>query len=52
MEFIRQNVGNIAVGILIAGALVFVIIRLVNFRKGKTGCGCGCGGAKSGKAGA
>jgi hypothetical protein len=50
MEFIRQNAGNIAVGILVAGALVFVIIRLVNnFRKGKTGCGCGCSGCtKSG----
>jgi hypothetical protein len=44
MDFIRQNVGNIIVGVLIAVTLALVVFRLVrNAGKGKTGCGCGCG---------
>jgi hypothetical protein len=50
MDFLRNNVGTIAVGIAVFAGLVFIVIRMIaNARKGKTACGCGCGGcAKNG----
>jgi hypothetical protein len=46
MEFIRQNTGNIVVGVIVFGVLAFIAARLViNARKGKGGCNCGnCSG--------
>jgi uncharacterized membrane protein YccC len=43
MNFIRENAGTIIVGIAVAAALAFTVIRLIrNVRKKKNGCGCGC----------
>jgi hypothetical protein len=43
MEFIKQNIGNIIVGVIVLTTLALVIFRLVNgARQGKTDCGCGC----------
>jgi hypothetical protein len=45
MEFIKANAGNIVVGFIVFGALIFITVRLiVKFRRGGTSCGCGCGG--------
>jgi uncharacterized membrane protein len=48
MDFLRENSGNIIVGIVVFGAIAFTVFRLVTrVGKGKTGCGCGCDGTSS-----
>jgi hypothetical protein len=48
MEFLKNNVGNIVVGLIVFAALIFLVARLIlNIRKGKTGCGCGCGSCQN-----
>jgi hypothetical protein len=43
MEFVRANVGNIVVGLIVFAILACAVARLIiNARKGKTACGCGC----------
>lgn len=43
MEFLRENLGTIITGIVvlvIAGSIIFKLIR--DKRQGKSSCGCGC----------
>ncbi|MBO5374364.1 MAG: FeoB-associated Cys-rich membrane protein [Clostridia bacterium] len=43
LEFLANNIGTIAISILLLGVVAGIIIRLVkNKRQGKTSCGCGC----------
>lgn len=45
MEFITQNIGTIAVLIILAFIVGLVIFKMRKDKKdGKGGCGCGCGG--------
>jgi hypothetical protein len=45
MEFITQNIGTIAVLIVLAVIVGLVIFKMRKDKKeGKSGCGCGCGG--------
>jgi hypothetical protein len=49
MEFLKANIGTIAVGAIVFAVLAAVVIRLAgNYRKGKTACGCGCPGCATG----
>ncbi|MBE6624578.1 MAG: FeoB-associated Cys-rich membrane protein [Ruminococcaceae bacterium] len=42
-QFILDNIGTIAVSLLLLGIVCAIIIRSVrNKRQGKTSCGCGC----------
>jgi hypothetical protein len=42
---------QLAVGVIVAGALAFFLLRFLRKRAGGKGCGsdCGCGSAKVGK---
>lgn len=44
IEFLAQNIGTIAV-LLIVAALVaaIIVVQVRNKKKGKSSCGCGCG---------
>ena len=43
MAWLAGNIGTILIGMLVAGIVVFDIIKIINDRKkGKTSCGCGC----------
>ena len=45
MEFITQNMGTIAVLVILAIVIGLIINKMrKDKREGKSGCGCGCSG--------
>lgn len=45
MDFITQNIGTIAVLLVLAFVIGMIIRKMRRDKKeGKSGCGCGCGG--------
>ncbi|MEA4853473.1 MAG: FeoB-associated Cys-rich membrane protein [Christensenella sp.] len=43
LEWFAQNGSTLLTGAVIAGVVVFLIIKLVrDKRRGKSGCSCGC----------
>ena len=43
LQWLAGNIGTILVGLLVAGIVVFDIVKIARDRKkGKTSCGCGC----------
>jgi hypothetical protein len=49
ISFFAQNLGTIAVGLLVAGAVAAIVAKLIRDKhNGKcTGCDCSCGGCPS-----
>ncbi len=49
LGFLTENLGTIIVGLVVAGVVAAIIIKLVrDKRKGKhIGCDCGCAGCPS-----
>lgn len=43
IDFLAQNIGTIAVTLILAAVVAAIIIRLnKNKKAGKSSCGCGC----------
>lgn len=43
MDFLAQNWGTLAIGLLIAAIVVLIIIKFIRDRKkGVSSCGCSC----------
>ncbi len=42
-EFIQQNAGSIAVGVMLLAVVAVIVIKMIrDKRAGKSSCGCGC----------
>ena len=52
-SFIADNIGTIVIGLLVAGIVAAIIVKLVrDKRKGKcAGCSCGCAGCPDAECG-
>lgn len=45
LEFIQQNAGSIAVGVMLLAAVAVIIVHMIlDKRSGKCSCGGNCGG--------
>ena len=43
LQWLSANIGTILVALLVAGIVVFDLIKIASDKKkGKTSCGCGC----------
>ena len=44
LAFIKENLSTIIIGLIILGAVVGIVIKMIKDKKnGKTACNCGCG---------
>ena len=45
-SFIMENLGTVVIGLVVAGIVTAIVVKIIfDMRRGKhAGCGCGCGG--------
>ncbi|MBP5416601.1 MAG: FeoB-associated Cys-rich membrane protein [Clostridiales bacterium] len=43
MEWLKNNIGTIAVSLILAAIVILIIVKMIrDKKKGKASCGCGC----------